>query len=84
MPEHKSCKKRLRSDAKKRQQNRHVKRTIATMTKKIKKAENKDEMEKLLPKAYSIFDKAVKEGVIHKNNAARRKARLAQFVNKAK
>lgn len=84
MPEHKSCKKRLRSDAKKREKNRYVKRTIGTMTKKIKNAENKEEMEKLLPDAYSVLDKAVKKGVIHKNNAARRKARLAQFVNKAK
>jgi small subunit ribosomal protein S20 len=84
MPEHKSCKKRIRSDAKKRAQNRYVKRTIATMTKKVKNAENKEEMEKLLPDAYSVLDKAVKSGVIHKNNAARRKARLAQFVNKTK
>ncbi|MGC9336590.1 MAG: 30S ribosomal protein S20 [Candidatus Cloacimonadia bacterium] len=84
MPEHKSCKKRLRSDAKKREKNRYVKRTIGTMTKKLKNAENKQEMEKLLPDAYSVLDKAVKKGVIHKNNAARRKARLAQFVNKAK
>lgn len=84
MPEHKSCKKRLRSDAKKREKNRYVKRTIGTMTKKLKNAENKEEMEKLLPDAYSVLDKAVKKGVIHKNNAARRKARLAQFVNKAK
>jgi small subunit ribosomal protein S20 len=82
MPEHKSCEKRLRSDARKRQQNRYVKKTISTMVKKIKTAGSKEEMEKMLPNAYSILDKAVKKGVIHKNNAARRKSRLSKFVNK--
>ncbi|MBC8525926.1 MAG: 30S ribosomal protein S20 [Candidatus Cloacimonetes bacterium] len=82
MPEHKSCKKRLRSDEKKRVRNKYVKKSINTMIKKLKKISNKTEMEKMLPKIYSLLDKAVKKGVIHKNNANRRKSRLANFVSK--
>ena len=33
--------------------------------------------------AYSKIDKAVKRGVYHKNNAARKKARLARAFSKA-
>jgi small subunit ribosomal protein S20 len=33
--------------------------------------------------AYSKIDKAVKTGVYHKNNAARKKARLARALKKA-
>jgi len=30
------------------------------------------------------LDKAARKGIIHKNNAARRKSRLAQALNRAK
>lgn len=82
MPEHKSCKKRLLSDAKKRNNNKYVKKTIKTSIKKLRNVNTKEEMEKMLPYVYSVLDKAVKKGVIHKNNAARRKSRIANFVNK--
>lgn len=82
MPEHKSCKKRLHSDAKKRNNNKYVKKTIKTSIKKFKNIKSKEEMQKMLPHVYSLIDKAVKKGVIHKNNAARRKSRLASYVNK--
>jgi len=82
MPEHKSCEKRLRADAKKRDKNRYVKKTIKTFVKKLKNASSKEEIEKMLPGVYSVLDKAVKKGVIHKNSAARRKSRLANFANK--
>ncbi|MCK4339015.1 MAG: 30S ribosomal protein S20 [Candidatus Cloacimonetes bacterium] len=82
MPEHKSCKKRLLSDAKKRNNNKYVKKTIKTSIKKLRNVSTKEEMEKMLPNVYSVLDKAVKKGVIHKNNAARRKSRIANFVNK--
>ena len=82
MPNHKSCMKRLRSDDKKSKNNKYVKKTIKTSIKKVRKANNKEEVEKLLPDAYSILDKAVKKGVIHKNNASRRKSRLTNFANK--
>ena len=69
MPEHKSCEKRLRSDKKKKERNHYVRRSISTIIKKIKKSTDKQEMESLLVQAYSLIDKAVKKGVIHRNNA---------------
>lgn len=42
------------------------------------------EAEKALQTAISALDKAAAKGVIHKNNAARRKSRLMKALNKAK
>jgi len=43
MPSHKSCEKRLRSDAKKKERNHYVKKSIGTIIKKIKKSTDKAE-----------------------------------------
>ena len=44
--------------------------------KKIKEAKE------LLPKVYEILDKAAKVGIIKKNNASRRKSRMAKMIDK--
>ncbi len=41
------------------------------------------EAQELLPKVYQILDKAAKVGIIKKNNAARRKSRLAKLIDKS-
>jgi small subunit ribosomal protein S20 len=38
--------------------------------------------EAVVRQAMSILDKAVKKGVLHKNNASRRKSRLAARLNR--
>lgn len=43
----------------------------------------RDEVAKTLSEAYSAIDKAMKRGVIKKNTAARKKARLAKFLKKS-
>jgi small subunit ribosomal protein S20 len=43
---------------------------------------NRDEAEAAVRAAASILDGAAQKGVLHKNNAARRKARLARMLNK--
>ncbi|HEX37544.1 MAG TPA: 30S ribosomal protein S20 [Candidatus Cloacimonetes bacterium] len=80
MPDHKSCEKRLRSDASKKQRNHYVKKSISSMIKKIKKTTDYSEMQKLLPEAFSLIDKAVKKGVLHRNTADRKKSRLNKYV----
>ncbi len=80
MPDHKSCEKRLRSDKKKKERNHYVKKSISTIIKKIKKSTDKAEMATMLVQAHSLIDKAVKKGVIHRNNADRKKSRLNKFV----
>nr|WP_199307902.1 30S ribosomal protein S20 [Leptolyngbya sp. FACHB-8] len=41
------------------------------------------EVKQRMANAYSKIDKAVKRGVYHPNNAARKKARLARFLKKS-
>lgn len=50
--------------------------------KKVEKVSKTDKSEaaKLMPSAFQTIDKAAKRGVIKKNNAARKKARLARLV----
>jgi len=43
------------------------------------KTELKTESKLVLQNFYSVIDKAVKKGVIHKNNAARQKSKLAKL-----
>ncbi|MEA2103146.1 MAG: 30S ribosomal protein S20 [Candidatus Cloacimonadota bacterium] len=81
MPSHKSCEKRIRSDAKKRERNHYLKKSIRTLIKKFKSADEKEKMKELLSAIYSIVDKAAKTNVIHKNKAARQKARLTKYYN---
>ena len=42
----------------------------------------KTETKTLVNKVYSIIDKAVKKGVIHKNTAARKKSRIGKMLIK--
>ena len=42
---------------------------------------NVEEAVKLMPKIYSIIDTACKKDIIHANNAARKKSRLARALN---
>ncbi len=83
MPITKSAKKALRSSAKKKAVNdrnkKFVKESIKSIEKLVKE-KKKDEAKKLLPKAYSVIDKACKKGVIKKNNASRKKSRLSRIT----
>ncbi len=47
---------------------------------KLAKAGEMAEAEKLLPEAFSVIDTAMKKNIIHKNNAARKKSRLAKMT----
>ncbi len=83
MPITKSAKKALRGSKVKKAMNDRNKKAIKETTKEIEKfvkEKKKDEAKKLLPKAYSAIDKACKKGVIKKNNASRKKARLSKIT----
>ncbi len=80
----KSAIKRIRSSARKRERNRVVRSRARTAVKKARLAlsENKpDEARLALQQAISELDHAAGKGVIHKNNAARRKARLMKQLH---
>ena len=83
----KSAKKRARQAEKRREYNRYYKTTARTYVKKARtliEAGDFDSAESAIKDAVKSLDKAAQKGVIHKNNAARRKSRLMLMLNKAK
>ena len=75
----KSAIKRIRSSKRKQEHNRIVRGRARTADKNARAvlAEGKtDEAQASIHKAIGELDRAAGKGVIHKNNAARRKARL--------
>jgi len=87
MPITSSAKKALRASKRKRIFNIRHRDSFAAVIKKIEKlavAKNAKEAMKLLPLAYKEIDKAAKTGFIKKNNAARKKSRLAALIKKIK
>ena len=87
MANKKSSKKDLRRTAKKRVRNTAVRSALKTYIKKTRvatKAKNEVVAAEALVKAVSALDKAAQNGVIHKNQAARRKSRIAKQANALK
>ncbi len=86
MANHKSAIKRIRRNERAHQHNRLVMTSMRTYLKgaRTKLAGNKEaEAQEALRKAVSALDHAAEKGVIHRNNAARRKSRLMLAYNKA-
>ena len=82
----KSAIKRIRSSARKQQSNRTLRGRARTAVKKARLAldEGKPEdAQTSVQQAISELDRAAGKGVIHKNNAARRKARLMKRLHKS-
>ena len=83
MPITKSAKKALRGSIIKKGVNDRNKKAVKESIKaieKLVKENKKDEARKLLPSAQKAIDKASKKGVIKKNNASRKKARLSKIT----
>lgn len=83
MPNTKSAAKRIRVGERDRMYNRAWKTRTKTAMKKVVAAveeKNFDLAVQLFNEAQSAIDKAVIKGVLHKNTAARRKARLARLI----
>ena len=82
----KSSIKRVRSSRRKAAHNQIARSTARTYVKKARRliAEGSlDEAQRVVRQAASALDRAADKGVIHRNNAARRKSRLVQMLNKA-
>ena len=54
---------------------------IKTVLKKTLSSKNKEEVDKLYKEAVSVIDKGAAKGRLHKNNAARKKAKLTKHLN---
>ena len=81
MAHHKSAKKRIRQDSKKRLANRYYKKSTRTAIKNLRDMEDKGEAEKFLPSVISMIDRLAKRKSWHKNKAANLKGKLTKFVN---
>ncbi|MBC7232159.1 MAG: 30S ribosomal protein S20 [Chloroflexi bacterium] len=82
----KSALKRVRSSEKRRLRNRRVRTQARTYIKRAKaqiEAGQLEEAKKSVADAIRALDKAAEKGIIHKNNAARRKSRLMRKLNQA-
>jgi small subunit ribosomal protein S20 len=76
--------KNIRKNQRRRLRNQAVRSRTRTAVKRARSAiesGQQDEAQEALRVAYSNLDKAAQKGVIHKNNASRRKARLARMYN---
>jgi small subunit ribosomal protein S20 len=85
MPQRKCAAKRLRIDKKRKAHNLELKNNLKKELKGLRALiaqGKKDEASKRIPQAFSLLDRAVTKGLIHKNTAARRKSRLVLTLNK--
>ena len=88
MPNNPSAEKRMRQEQKRCLHNRSVKSIVKTQITRARQAINSDTSveaaEEAVRAAVSELDRAAKKGVIHRNNAARRKSRLMKQLNATK
>lgn len=82
MANHASAVKRMRQNETRRLRNKNVRSKVTTLVKKVLNTGEKEQAEVSLKQAVSVIDKAASKGRIHKNTAARKKARLTKHVNK--
>ena len=90
MANSKSAIKRIRTAERNRLRNKTYKSAIKTLTKRYFSAvetytaeptpENMETVNRSMSAAYSKIDKAVKRKVLHRNNGARKKSRIAKAM----
>lgn len=82
MANHASAVKRMRQNETRRVRNKAIKSKVTTLVNKVLDSTEKEQADVILKQAVSEIDKAASKGKLHKNTAARRKARLTKHVNK--
>lgn len=85
MPNIKSAEKRVKIIAIKTKRNTIIKSSLKTAIRRFDEAvkgQRIDEAKLAGARALKAIDKATTKGIIHKNNAARKKSRIARTINK--
>jgi small subunit ribosomal protein S20 len=79
----KSAKKEARSGIARAARNRSVKSAVKTRVARFRRAavEGVGNLEELAVGAVTSLDRAASKGILHRNNAARRKSRLVRQLN---
>jgi small subunit ribosomal protein S20 len=90
MANSKSAEKRIDINERNRLRNRFYKSSVRTLIKNFfkdletykvsKSSEDKKKVQKTLSSIYSLIDKGTKKNVFHKNTAARKKAKLVNYL----
>jgi small subunit ribosomal protein S20 len=83
MPNIEQQKKRVRSASRQRDENLRYRSTVKTLTRRLEAAAAEGDKDKLAAEHLELvrtIDKATSQGALHKNTAARKKARAARLV----
>ena len=80
MANHKSALKRIRQNAKRKALNSYYHKTTRNALRALRGSDDKAEGSSMLPKVESMLDKLAKKNIIHKNNAANKKAKLHKVM----
>lgn len=86
MPSKQSAEKAARTAQKRAERNKPIRssvKTYITKARKLIQSSDLDAAQKAVRRATQALDKAAQKGVIHPNNAARRKSRLMKKLNQA-
>lgn len=83
MPRIQSAKKRVEVAERNRQRNIAFKSAVRTAIKKVLTGADEAARAESLKAAFSLIDRAVLKGIVHKNTAARYKSRIAKSVQKS-
>ena len=82
MATHKSAKKRIRTNERKRVINLGAATRIKSSVKKVLAATNREEAEKFYKEAVSVLDRGATKGLIKQNTASRKKSMITRHLNK--
>jgi small subunit ribosomal protein S20 len=82
MPHHKSAAKRVITNEKSRQRNIAARSRVRTALKSVHGATTRDQALAAYREAASVLDRTAAKGIIKKETADRRKARLARIAHK--
>jgi len=82
VPQHKSCKKRVKTSVISRDRNRGYRTQLRAAIRDLRAETNKETATTKYREVTSIIDNAVTRKLLHKRNADRNKSRLALFVRK--
>lgn len=81
MPQHQQAVKRVRQNKTHEDRNKAKRSKLRTLYKKALNTTDKEEAQVHHKKAVSYLDKMSGKGIIHPNNAARKKSKLAKHLN---
>jgi small subunit ribosomal protein S20 len=82
VPRIKSAKKAMRQARSRTVRNKAQRSELRTAVKRVRAAATAEAATKAYAVAAKLLDRAARKGLIHKNNAARHKSRLAAMVKK--